>query len=98
MEYSFVRTVNGPAVVSDDEILFFTQFVALQDYVENDPEFIFKAKAFLSEALVDLAETLAMSLHTATVGVDFAMSIHHYVSAIHHINGFEAFIRQQQSR
>jgi hypothetical protein len=98
MEYSFVRTVNGPAVVSAEEIVFFTQYVALQDYVEADPEFLFKAKAFLSEAIVDLAETLAMSLHTAVVGVDFAMSIHHYISAIHHLNNFETFIRQQQSR
>jgi hypothetical protein len=98
MEYSFVRTTNGPAVVSADEVLFFTQYVALQDYVEDDPEFIFKAKAFLSEAIVDLAETLAMSLHTAVAGVEFALSIHQYIAAIHHINNFETFIRQQQSR
>jgi hypothetical protein len=98
MEYKFVRTMSGPAVVGDDEVLFFSQVVPLQDYVDSDPEFLTKAKMFVSEAIVDLAETLATSLHTAVVGVDYAMSLPTYVTAIHHLATLEKFISQQQAR
>lgn len=98
MEYKFVRTINGPAVMGDDEVLFFSQVVPLQDYVDSDPEFLNKAKVFVSEALVDLAEILATSLHAPVVGVEYAMSLPTYVSAVHQLNHLQNFISQQQAR
>jgi hypothetical protein len=95
MDYKFMHTANGPAVVSEDEVVFFNQFVPLRDYVDADPEFVLKAKAFLAEEIVGMAQLLANSLTTPTVGVEYGMALPTYVTAIHHINNFEQFLRQQ---
>jgi len=95
MEYKFVRTVAGPVVVGDDEVLFFSQLGPLQDYVDADPEFIQKAKVFISDSIVDLAEQLAASLHVPVVGHEYYMSLPMYVSAVQQINNFEIHLRQQ---
>lgn len=98
MEYKFVRTISGPAVIGDDEVLFFGQVAALQDYVDSDPEFIAKARLFVSESIMDLAEILATSLHSPVAGVDYAMSLPMYVSAVQHLANLQNFISQQQVR
>jgi len=95
MDYKFVHTVHGPAVVSEDEVVFFHQFAPLMDYADADPEFVLKAKAFIAEELVGMAQLLANSLSAPTVGVDYGMALPTYVTAIHHINNFEQFLRQQ---
>jgi hypothetical protein len=95
MDYKFMHTANGPAVVSEDEVVFFNQSVALLDYADADPDFVAKAKAFLAEEIVGMAQLLANSLTTPTVGVEYGMSLPTYVTAIYHINNFEQFLRQQ---
>jgi hypothetical protein len=95
MDYKFTHTIHGPAVVSEDEVVFFHQFVLLRDYVDADPEFIAKAKAFIAEELVGMAQLLASSLSAPTIGVDYGFTLPTYVTAIHHINNFEQFLRQQ---
>jgi hypothetical protein len=95
MEYKFMHTINGPAVVSEDEVIFFHQSVALMDYADADPDFVTKAKAFIAEEIVGMAQLLANSLSGPTVGVEYGMALPTYVTAIHHINNFEQFLRQQ---
>ena len=95
MNYKFVHTIHGPAVVSGDEVLFFHQFVPLMDYADADPEFIPKAKAFIAEELVWMAQLLANSLSVPTVGVEYGFTLPTYVSAINSINNFEQYLRQQ---
>jgi hypothetical protein len=95
MEYKFVRTVSGPVVLGEDEVLFFSQFGPLQDYVEADPEFIQKAKVFLSESIVELAEQLATSIHMPVVGQEYFAALPMYTTAAHQLTNFEQYLRQQ---
>jgi hypothetical protein len=95
MEYKFVRTVAGPVVEGEYEVLLFSQFGPLQDYVDADPEFLQKAKVFISDSIVELAEQMAASLHVPVVGHDYYMSLPMYSSAIQHITNFENYLRQQ---
>lgn len=95
MEYKFVRTVNGPVVLGEDEVLFFSQFGPLQDYAEADPEFIQKAKVFISDSIVELAEQLATSIHMPVVGHEYFAALPMYTTAAHQITNFEQYLRQQ---
>lgn len=95
MKYEFVRTVNGPLVLGEGEILFFSQFGPLQDYVDADPEFLQKAKVFISDSIVELAEQLAASLHVPVVGHEFYNSLPAYITAVQQIRNFENYLRQQ---
>jgi hypothetical protein len=95
MKYEFVKTVNGPVILGEGEILFFSQFGPLQDYVDADPEFLDKAKVFVSDTIVELAEQLAASLHVPVVGHEFYNSLHIYVNTVQQIKNFENYLRQQ---
>lgn len=95
MEYKFVRTVTGPAVLGEDEVLFFSQYGPLQDYADADPEFIQKARVFLSDSIVELAEQLAASLHMPVVGQEYFASLPYYLTAAQQLTTFEQYLRQQ---
>jgi hypothetical protein len=95
MEYKFIHTSQGPAVISEDEVIFFNQFVPLTDYADADPEFLAKARAFIAEELVGMAQILATSLSSPAIGVEYGMALPTYVTAIYHLNNFEQFLRQQ---
>lgn len=89
MEYKFVTTIQGPVVQGEDEILFFNQFGQLLDYVEEDPEFLNKAKVYVSEGLREVAANVADSLTTPVVGGDQNPVLYGFISAIGHLKQFE---------
>lgn len=70
MEYKLINTINGPAVLAEDEVVFFHQFGPLQDYVDADPEFFAKTFAFLLESLKEQSENAIKSLSQDVVGYD----------------------------
>ena len=89
MEYKFMQTIQGPVVHGDDEILFFNEFGPLLDYVTEDPEFLPKAKQFISDGLLSFANTLATSMFQPVVGVDSTQTIYGYITALNNIKQFE---------
>lgn len=89
MEYKFVATIQGPVVQGEDEILFFNEFGPLLDYVDEDPEFVSKAKAFVADGLVELSSTLAQSLTAQVVGAEAQQALYGYISAANHLKQFE---------
>lgn len=98
MEYSFVRTINGPMIVGHNEVIAFTQFVQLFDYHVADPEFLPKAKAFLTEVIDEYSAAIKQSLYEMVPGEEAYLSLHHYVNATTFIRRFENhFIPQHSS-
>jgi len=89
MEYKFIATVHGPAVLGENEVLFFNQFQPLLDYYEEDPEFLIKAKLFIADSLRTNATILADSLTVPQVGSDLVGPIHGAMSALNAISQFE---------
>lgn len=99
MEYKFIETIQGPVVQGEDEILFFTQFGPLLDYVDADPAFIEKAKAFVSEGLTRATESLVTSMSKPVVGGDPSPLVYGYVSAVNHLNQFvNSYLPSVQNR
>lgn len=89
MEYKFIRTIQGPAILGEDEVIFFNQFGQMLDYLEEDPEFLPRAKAFVAETLVETAQGIADGLTQAVVGAEYHQSLFGYVQAIDHLKNFE---------
>ena len=89
MEYKFVTTIQGPIVQGEDEILFFNQFGQLLDYVEEDPEFLTKAKAYVAEGLRTVSANIADSLTADVVGGDQTPALYGFISAVSHLKQFE---------
>lgn len=89
MEYKFVTTFQGPVVQGEDEILFFNQFGQLLDYVDEDPEFLAKAKAYVADELIEYATNVANSLTIPVVGGDQTPALYGFISAIGHLKQFE---------
>lgn len=89
MEYKFVQTTQGPVIVGDDEVLFFSQFGPLVDYVDADPEFLTKAKVYVADGLMAVAADVANSLSMAVVGGDLTSTLYGYVNALNQIKQFE---------
>jgi hypothetical protein len=89
MEYKFVQTIHGPVVSGDDEILFFNEFGPLLDYVEEDPEFINKAKDFIGDNLMAITANLVNSMSQPVVGADNTQAIYGFITAINNIKQFE---------
>lgn len=89
MEYKFVTTIQGPVVQGEDEILFFNQFGQLLDYVEEDPEFLNKAKEYVAAGLRDVVSNVADSLTVPVVGGDQTPSLYGFINAVSHLKQFE---------
>lgn len=89
MEYKFVRTSQGPALMGDDEVLFFNDFQALVDYFDTDPAFLVRAKNFIAEGLRETADSIATSMTTAVVGGDQTPAIYGFINASRMIREFE---------
>lgn len=89
MEYKLVTTVHGPAVLGEDEVVFFNQHPQLLDYLEADPEFLVKAKRFISQGVVETAKDIALGMFEPVVGGDLITPLHGYVNAVRYISDFE---------
>lgn len=89
MEYKIVNTIQGPAVIGEDEVLFFNQHGQLLDYYEADPEFLVKAKRFISQGLVETAKDIAHSLYEPVLGGDLSPTLYGYMNALRFITDFE---------
>jgi hypothetical protein len=89
MEYKFVTTFQGPVVQGEDEILFFNQFGQLLDYVDEDPQFLDKAKAYVAAGLREVSTNVADSLTVDVVGGDQAPALYGFINAVGHLKQFE---------
>lgn len=89
MEYKIVNTIQGPAVIGDDEVLFFNQHGQLLDYYESDPEFLATAKRFISQGLVETAKDIAHGMFEPVVGGDLTQALYGYTNAVRGIADFE---------
>jgi hypothetical protein len=89
MDYKLVRTINGPAVMGEDEVVYLSQHQLLLDYYDADPEFVTKVKTFIQSELVDLSTNLGNSLFVPVVGGDLAQPLFGYISAINNLRQFE---------
>jgi hypothetical protein len=89
MEYKIVSTIQGPAVIGEDEVLFFNQHGQLLDYADSDPEFVLKAKQFISDGIVTTANNLAKSMFEPVIGGDLTQDLYGYVNAMRFISEFE---------
>ena len=94
MDYRFERTAHGPAVVGEDEIVFFHQFAQLHDYVNEDPEFFTKAYDFCQTVITEYGEILAKGIKESVVGADQATSIVAYWAAADNLRRFEHSLTQ----
>jgi hypothetical protein len=81
MGYKFVKTVQGPAIQGDDEILF--------DYHDEHPLFLEEAKKFLSDGLKAIAGDIADGMFFPVVGGDQTRALYGYMDAIRSIGEFE---------
>jgi len=89
MEYKFVTTIQGPVVQGEDEILFFNQFGQLLDYADADPEFVFKAKEFIADGLMEYAANVANSLTVPVIGGDQTPALYGFINAVGQVKQFE---------
>jgi hypothetical protein len=89
MDYKFIETIHGPAVLGEDEVVYFTQPQELLDYLDADPEFLTKAKLFVSEGFKETATQMADSLTKQVIGGDRSQAIYGYVNAVQHLHRFE---------
>jgi hypothetical protein len=89
MKYQFVRTSQGPVVQGEDEILFFSDFQALIDYLDEDSDFVAKAKEFVAEGLRAVSANIADGLTAAIVGGDQTPALYGYLNAIRSLREFE---------
>jgi hypothetical protein len=89
MEYKFIRTVHGPAVLGEDEVLFLSQFQQLVDYIDSDPEFLEKAKKHVSDEIRQMGNDIADSLFKAVVGGDQSQVLHMYLSSLNMLSQLE---------
>lgn len=99
MDYSFIRTIHGPMIVGSQEVISFTQHVQMYDYYLSDPEFLGKAKSFISETIEEYAQSVRQSLYEFVTGEEYYSALHHYVNAAHMIRRFENhFLPQQRTQ
>lgn len=89
MEYAFVRTVYGPMVVGDGEVLAFHQFPQLHDYAVEHPSFIEEAKEFLEITIKEFSEAATQSLYGEILGEEYYTSVDKYIFAIKNLKMFE---------
>jgi hypothetical protein len=96
MEYKLVSTVNGPAVMGEDEIVFFHQFGALADYVDSDPQFFDKAQAFIIENMREESDLMIRSLSEDVVGNDWMTKLNHLYHAAVNLQHFQRDVYNNQ--
>lgn len=89
MAYKFIRTSQGPVVQGEDEVLFFTDFQALVDYLDEDSQFVVKAKQFVADGLKEIAANVADGMTTAIVGGDQMQALYGYIAAVRTLREFE---------
>ena len=89
MEYKFVRTTTGPAVIGEDEVLFLGDFGALMDYIDADPEFVVKAKTFVAEGLREIAGNIADGMFATVVGGEQTQALYGYINSVRQLQELE---------
>jgi hypothetical protein len=90
MDYKFVITMHGPAVMGEDEVVFFGQFQELLEYYDADPEFLAKARKFVSENILEVAGYVAKTtLGEPAIGGDWTGKLHGLVGSSNLLNNFE---------
>lgn len=89
MEYKFERTVQGPVLVGDDEVLFLHQFGGLQDYIDADPEFFTKAFDFCQQAIREYGNAMADAVTQDVPGLEYALNIMSYWAAVDGLRRFK---------
>jgi hypothetical protein len=89
MEYKFMSTTNGPAVVAEDEIVFFFEYGPLQDYIDEDPEFFNKAFDFFKEVLAEQYEFIVQSVTEDVPGNDWMNRFNNCYSAAVNLRQFQ---------
>lgn len=95
MEYSFQRTVQGPVLVGEGEVLFFHQFGGLQDYIDSDPEFFNKAYKFCQEAIAEYGAELARAVTEPVPGLEYVVNVMSYWAAVDQLRQFEHSMKSQ---
>lgn len=94
MEYRFDHTIHGPVVVGEDEIIHFHQHGQLQDYVDEDPDFVNKAKKYIEDTMNNMNEMAVASLYSDVPGQEYYRSYGFYLQAIDNILEFEQRVRE----
>jgi hypothetical protein len=89
MEYKFMSTSNGPAVVAEDEIVFFFEYGPLQDYIDEDPEFFNKAFDFIKKILAEQYEFIVQSVTEDVPGNDWMNRFNNFYSAAVNLRQFQ---------
>jgi hypothetical protein len=89
MEYKFVRTTTGPAVMGEDEVLFFGDFNSLVDYIDADPDFVVKAKKFVAEGLREISGNVADAMFTTVVGGDQTQALYGHINSVRQLRELE---------
>jgi len=89
MAHKFVKTVQGPVIQGEDEILFFSQFQEMVDYHDEDPNFLADSKKFLAEGLKSIAADIADAMFVPVVGGDQTRALYGYMDAIRSMGEFE---------
>lgn len=96
MEYKLVSTANGPAVMGEDEIVFFHEFGALTDYIDSDPQFFDKALDFITENMRVEADLMVRSLTEDVVGNDWMTKLNHLYHAAVNLHQFKRDVYDNQ--
>jgi hypothetical protein len=86
MEYRFQRTLNGPVLVGEDEVLFLHENGAIEDYIDSDPDYYDKALAFIQETISEYGQMLAKGITEGVPGIEYAMNIMSYWTAADHLH------------
>jgi hypothetical protein len=82
MDYTLIRTVHGPAVMGEGEVLFLNQFQQLVDYIDGDPNFVENAKKFISDEIRQLGNDIADSFYKPVLGGDLTQLLHMYLNSV----------------
>jgi hypothetical protein len=97
MEYKLISTANGPAVIGEDEVVFFHEFGALADYINEDPQFFDKAQAFIIENMRAESDLMIRSLYEDVVGNDWMTRLNHLYHAAVNLHQFQRDVYNENS-
>ena len=97
MEYTFQRTVQGPVLVGDGEVLFFHQVGGLQDYIDSDPGFFEAAYKFCQDTIAEYGAELAKAVTEPVPGLEYVVNIMSYWAAVDELRRFEHHLNTQQN-
>ena len=89
MDYKLARTINGPVLVAEDEVLFFHEYGPLQDYIDADPEFFNKVFEFIKENLAEQAQFIIQSVTENVPGHDWMNTFNNFYAASVNLKNFQ---------